>query len=97
MKSAKEPSLDSQHPVGILVEEGLLPEEIDHIVNDPILGHLPEIIKEEESSQLRERESTRNIRIVKEETVLDQDKRNIKREDKADRVLRGNESDLYDQ
>lgn len=46
---------------------------------------------------MNEIESIKTINKVKEEIVHDLDKRNIKKEDKVDKILPGNESDLYNQ
>lgn len=46
---------------------------------------------------MNEIESIKTINKVKEEIVRDLGKRNIKKEDKVDKILLENESDLYNQ
>jgi hypothetical protein len=95
-----------------LVEEDHHPEEIllteeDHILVHPMENteDVVEILEKEKESIEIEIEIVNTSKAEEEsETVLDQDKRSIKREDKVDQILQENDSsklklrpDLYNQ
>ncbi len=109
-RSVKEVDLDNQHLVDILGEEDHHQEEILVIDEDHTLDHLMEITEDVEDTQVTDRGNIEieivNISKVKEETEIDhdQDKRKIRREDKADQIHQENDfaikklrPDLYNQ
>ena len=87
----RELDLDNRLLDNIWVEEDLLQEEIVLSEEDHIQDLLQVITNEEENILDNEIENIVIINKVEEEIDLDQDKRNIKKKDKADKILQENE------